>query len=143
MRSREENCYQFRSCSRIQNVRQQPFSFTFPSFHPAGEVGYRNAGSVEGVDRRVRVGVAKRHAADQHLFGPCPDVGQDELRKAVPRGLRAGMQAARAQQAVGKDVAAFWVGAKLDFIHRDKIGAFESQRLATKPWLAHTMVPGA
>ncbi|MGB4060308.1 MAG: 3-isopropylmalate dehydratase small subunit [Burkholderiaceae bacterium] len=27
--------------------------------------------------------------------------------------------------------------------HRDKIGAFESQRLATKPWLAHTMVPGA
>lgn len=27
--------------------------------------------------------------------------------------------------------------------HRDKIGAFESQRLATKPWLAHTMMPGA
>ncbi len=27
--------------------------------------------------------------------------------------------------------------------HRDKIGQFESQRLATKPWLAHTMLPGA
>jgi len=27
--------------------------------------------------------------------------------------------------------------------HRDKISAYESQRLVTKPWLAHTMVPGA
>ena len=27
--------------------------------------------------------------------------------------------------------------------HRDKISSYESQRLATKPWLAHTMVPGA
>jgi 3-isopropylmalate/(R)-2-methylmalate dehydratase small subunit len=27
--------------------------------------------------------------------------------------------------------------------HRDEIKAFEAQRLATKPWLAHTMLPGA
>lgn len=27
--------------------------------------------------------------------------------------------------------------------HRDKISAYESLRLATKPWLAHTMMPGA
>ena len=27
--------------------------------------------------------------------------------------------------------------------HRDKISSYESQRLANKPWLAHTMVPGA
>ena len=27
--------------------------------------------------------------------------------------------------------------------HSEKIKAFESQRLATKPWLAHTMLPGA
>jgi 3-isopropylmalate/(R)-2-methylmalate dehydratase small subunit len=27
--------------------------------------------------------------------------------------------------------------------HRDKISSYESQRLTTKPWLAHTMVPGA
>ena len=25
--------------------------------------------------------------------------------------------------------------------HKDKIAAFEAERLATKPWLAHTMVP--
>jgi 3-isopropylmalate/(R)-2-methylmalate dehydratase small subunit len=27
--------------------------------------------------------------------------------------------------------------------HRDEIKAFEAQRLTTKPWLAHTMLPGA
>jgi len=27
--------------------------------------------------------------------------------------------------------------------HRDEIKAFEAHRLATKPWLAHTMLPGA
>ncbi|OIQ76088.1 hypothetical protein GALL_422410 [mine drainage metagenome] len=40
------------------------------------------------------------------------------------------MQAARAQQAVGKDVPAVGVGAKLDFIHRNEIGTnFQGHRL--------------
>ena len=47
---------------------------------------------MEGVDRRIGVGITERHAADQHFALARADVRKDDAGEAIPRCLRAGVE---------------------------------------------------
>jgi hypothetical protein len=64
--------------------------------------------------RREPLAPEELHARHQRRDGAAHGVRAQEQRL---------VQAARAQQAVGEDMPALGVGAKLDLVHRDEIGA--------------------
>ena len=65
----------------------------FVGLQPSRKASHRLPLGCKGIDQRILVRIAQRHAADQHFVVSRANVRQHDAREAIPCGLRASVQA--------------------------------------------------